>query len=440
MTDNVVALSVLVASVHTRWNSFAPKIQESLYGQYNALSAADQERVEIILLADTKSMGLGDKRNRMVELASGEYAVFVDDDDRLSDDYLISILAAIDESHPDVVTFKASVSIDGRVPKPCIYSIEWDQDHNTDVDYRRLPNHICAIRRELTLAAPFPSVQYREDALYAAGIKPLLKTQHAIDRVLYHYDYSNVTTETQMVGPPPSPEVDVVILSKSDSAELAAMTQHAIDTCRAGADDYPVNVIVVEQAPGVWHRDAVTLHRADAFAYNRFANAAAATGTAPWIMVANNDLEFEDGWLGELLAQAHDVMSPLNPGDGRQAGVGRFPIVGTTNGRHFSGWCFMVRRGLWEEIGGFDEDFRFWCADDAVIEQVVAAGVEPMLVPASRVRHLTSQTLRKESNDDGELTWAQVALFEEKYGVKKFEGDARYAAWKRSRDVNLHQN
>ena len=81
----MIDLSILVCSVHTRYDTFAPKIQKQLYDQYNALSEADQDRVETIVLTDNKKMMLGHKRNTMVEVAQGRYIVFVDDDDRIAD-------------------------------------------------------------------------------------------------------------------------------------------------------------------------------------------------------------------------------------------------------------------------------------------------------------------------------------------------------------------
>jgi hypothetical protein len=59
-----------------------------------------------------------------------------------------------------------------------------------------------------------------------------------------------------------------------------------------------------------------------------------------------------------------------------------------------------------------------------------------MLVPDARVTHLISQTIGGTAIADdpkasGELTWAMVRLFEKKYGVRKFESDARYRGWKR---------
>lgn len=224
------------------------------------------------------------------------------------------------------------------------------------------------------------------------------------------------------------PVMDVVFLSRASSAPLRDMTQRAIDTCVEFAEQ-PITVTVMEQNHRITYSHAVTVEAPVKFAYNAFANAAAALGTAPWIMVANNDLVFTPGWLAPLLAAGHPLVSPQCPEEKRQAGI-TANTVGPQIGVHFSGWCFAITRDLWERIGGFDEDFTFWCADDAVIQQVLAQGVNPMLVPASQVVHLGSVTHRSEPDLRGDRTWAQVWKFEEKYGVPKFQHSRAYARWK----------
>ncbi|WP_193323267.1 glycosyltransferase family 2 protein [Erwinia endophytica] len=430
-----VSLSILIPSVHTRWDNFAQKIQAQIFRQYNELGKTEQDRVEILFIMDTKTIQLGDKRNEMVRLAKGKYVVFVDDDDRVEPDYITSLLAAT-ASGADVITFHAKVSLDGNAPLLCRYSLKYAEDANTGNEYHRIPNHICAVKRSIVLRTPFPSKLCGEDREYAKDLRPLLRTEHAIDRVLYHYDYNRTTTETQLsqryqtqiVRRSKPPVVDVVMLSKGDTEERRAMTQHAIDTCREGAGANNVNMIVIEQAENVRYAGAVTLFEGREFAYNSFANRGIKTGYAPWVMVANNDLEFMPGWLDQLLKFQHPVMSPASPGDSRQQGITKNE-TGTVNGKHFSGWCFMLSRQLWEKIGGLDEDFRYWCADDSVIEQVRLAGVLPMLIPTSHVKHLVSKTGGTALPD--EMTWGQVHLFEQKYGIKKFENDQRYTAYKK---------
>lgn len=417
-------LSVLVPSVSTRRNTFAPKIAEELFGQHERLRPEDASRVEVLILSDAKGMVLGDKRNAMVRMASGKYVVFVDDDDRVEPDYLSAMLRMC-EYDADVVCPQASVSIDGAAPKICHYSIKFPSNRNLPRGYQRLPNHLCAVKRSIALRAPFPSKLCGEDSDYAELLRPMLHTERQVGRVLYHYDFDSRLTETQG-----GPLVDVVMLSKASDPKMVEMTQRAIDSCIAGAAPGRANVLVIEQQEGVAYNNAKVFHDPSPFNYNQFCNKGARLGSAEWIVFANNDLLFNNGWLKALLSANHPVVSPVDPNRRSQRNI-RSNMIGWENGVHFSGWCFMVRRSVWEAIGGLDEDFAFWCADDSAIEQLRAVGHAPMIVPGSVVHHLSSVTVGDTSKDDGSRTWAMVDRFEKKYGVRKFVGDARYTEWKK---------
>lgn len=431
----MIDLSVLICSTHTRYQSFGLAIQDQIWRQYAALPADYQDRVEILMLTDNKKMMLGQKRNDLVDIAQGRYVAFVDDDDRLEYDYLSSLIEATD-SDADVITFLVSVSLNGEPPKICRYSKEYLADRNTATGYERLPNHICCVKIDIASQVSFPNVVYGEDCTYSKLLRPMLRTEHAIDRVLYHYDFNADTTETQqhlkarLSRRPRDPVVDVVILSKADSPEMHAMTQNAINTCIAGANRMPVNVIVLEQQPGVVYRMAQTVEIPGEFNYNRFANRGVMLGSAPWIMIANNDLVFNDGWLHHLLIAEHPVVSPKCPHDKRQQQFTE-NTTGCVVGQHFSGWCFMMQRQIWREIGGFDDDVRFWCSDNAVMQQLQAIDIEPMIVPAAQVEHLYSMTLKRVKDDD-DLTWRQVAIFNDKYDQHILEHHPMYQRWMQS--------
>lgn len=431
-----IKLSVLIPSVHTRRSTFLPKALEMIYRQYERLSPEQQSEVEILTLVDNKKMMLGAKRNTLIDIAQGEYIVFVDDDDRIEPDYLYSLLEAIEYSGADCITFLASVSINGGKPHICRYSKDFGRDYNTPTEYHRIPNHICCVKKSVSLKSSFPNIKYQEDAGYSKVLLPHISSEYKINKVLYHYDFNEQTTETQehiaaqrlKKNPVPS-VIDVVFLSRASNAQYRQMTQTAIDTCIRGANGLSVNCIVIEQEPNVIYDNAVTVYHDAPFRYNAFMNLGARHGTAPWIMFANNDLVFSDGFAHELIGANNPVVSPFEPNDPRHRHVTENE-KGYQNGRNLCGWCFMMKREAWSQIGGLDEDFKGWFADDAVIEQVRRIGIAPMVVKNAVVKHLGSKTLNALPQDErDELCWSQLELFNRKYNQNKFHDNPHYKAW-----------
>lgn len=426
-------LSILVCSTHNRYNTFLPKILDQLFGQLKQLSPEQQKEVEIITLIDNKTIMLGTKRNNLIDISRGDYIAFVDDDDRVASDYLSSLLEATSEGKDvatgvriDVITFIASVSINGEQPKPCHYSPSYEADFNKPDSYHRLPNHIMCIRRELAEIVRFKPILYGEDSDYSKRLKPLIETEFHIEKTLYFYDYNIETTEAQehqrekLQAQRNKALCDVVILSNAKTPALKELTQQTIHTLMYSEKAGTFNIIIIEQAD-VSYPKTQTIHIPGEFNYNQFANIGILKGRAPFICVANNDLLFQQGWFSEMMRQkASPVMSPKNPGDRRQADI-RVAEGGYEVGRHFSGWCFVIRRTTWEMIGGLDEDFPFWCADNATVEQLKAIHVSPVLVPNSLVRHLASQTLATLGQiEKEEKTTTQVRKFNQKYNQNLF--------------------
>jgi len=417
-------LSILVCSTHNRYNTFLPKILDQLFGQLKKLDPEQQKQVEILTLIDNKTIMLGTKRNNLIDISKGDYVVFVDDDDRVADDYISSILEAT-EKEPDVITFIASVSINGETPKPCHYSSMYDADYNEPDRYHRLPNHIMCVKREHAEATPFKPILYGEDSDYSKRLKPLLNTEFHIGKTLYFYDYNIETTEAQEYQREKLQEqrnkarCDVVILSNAKTQALKEMTQRTIHTLLYSEKAGTFNIIVIEQTDVSYPRTQ-TIHMPGEFNYNQFANLGVLKGRAPFVCIANNDLIFMRGWFSEMIQHKLMVMSPKNPGDRRQAGI-RVTECGYQVGRHFSGWCFVMRRTVWEQIGGLDEDFPFWCADNATVEQLKALNITPALVPNSHVQHLASETLKTLSQiEQDKITVDQVHKFNRKYSQNLF--------------------
>lgn len=186
-------LSILVCSVLNRRNTFLPSILDELNKQTH-----DKTDVEVICVVDNKTRMLGIKRNDLVNMAQGDYITFVDDDDKLSPDYVSELLKAIDENNGvDVINFIVNVSINDSGFKPCYYTVENKNDFNRDNSYHRLPNHIMCIKRQICIETPYKPILYGEDSAFSKELAPKIKTEHIISKILYEYHYNSNTTETQ---------------------------------------------------------------------------------------------------------------------------------------------------------------------------------------------------------------------------------------------------
>lgn len=227
------------------------------------------------------------------------------------------------------------------------------------------------------------------------------------------------------------PDVDVVMMSKADTPQLAAMTQRAIYSAHEGAGEHHrLNVVVMEQGRARYDGAQTVDKSEDHFNYNRFANEGVKMGQAPWLVVANNDLVFDPGWLDALLRANHPVVSPLSPGYHRMMHVLHYER-GWEVGRHLAGWCFMMARWVWNELGGLDESHDFWCSDNVVMDQLRAKGIKPMLVRGAVVHHTVSATLVREDRAvQDDLTWGELHQYNQDHNQRHLVNDPRYIAWK----------
>ena len=181
-------LSILVCTVPSRVHTFLPRIIDLLMLQ-------NTQDVEILYLGDNKTMTVGAKRNALLSISKGDYVVFVDDDDYISDDYVEKILEAIKEGS-DCITFGVMCSINDGDFKPVKYSLSYNKDFNTPTEYHRLPNHIMCVKRELVDWVRFSDKSYGEDIDYAKRLKKYLLTETRIPDILYYYYFNIKTTET----------------------------------------------------------------------------------------------------------------------------------------------------------------------------------------------------------------------------------------------------
>ena len=214
--------------------------------------------------------------------------------------------------------------------------------------------------------------------------------------------------------------IDVIILSFAKSEEHRAMTEECLSSLFKSEKENMFNVIVIESAREIKYENVTVIHPNTEFNYNKFANIGVKSGNSEWICACNNDIIFHEGWATELLKHGHSSMSPKCPNNPLQRHLSGV-VKGYETSKHISGWCIMLRRHTWTKIGGFDEDFAFWCADDSYREQLLVHGIEHYLVCDSLVTHKGSKTIKTVDRDTNhKLTTEQAKKYNAKYDRNLF--------------------
>ena len=158
-------------------------------------------RVEDIKLCDDKEMTIGEKREKLYQMANGLYSWQIDDDDDIADNAIELILNAI-KSNPEIpcITFREKCMING-VYKSSNHSIRYSQwiDNQDGFDYVRSPFYKDVIRTDIAKSVPFPKIRYNEDEQWSKALYPLLTDEIHIDKELYHYIY-NETNHNERYG------------------------------------------------------------------------------------------------------------------------------------------------------------------------------------------------------------------------------------------------
>jgi glycosyltransferase involved in cell wall biosynthesis len=159
--------------------------------------------VELLMLRDNRWQNIGEKRNQLLRAATGDYIVFVDDDDELLEGYFDKVLPALD-SGADVICYDQEAIVDGATAKiTCALGNPMMQFVPHAV-IRRPPWFWCAWKRELAASYRVPEsfvdangVTHHEDVLWLRHLWVEAKTQTRIEAVLHRYNYNSDTTTLQ---------------------------------------------------------------------------------------------------------------------------------------------------------------------------------------------------------------------------------------------------
>ncbi len=190
-------LSILICSLDNRKEELT-KLHTHLIKQIEDNNIGNE--VEILIFTDDGKYPVGMKRNALIGAAQGDFTCFIDDDDWVSNDYVITIYEAI-KNNPDIdcVGIKGILVSKDLGNKQFIHSLKYDEYTEDKMFYYRPPNHLNPMKKSLTGKYKFPVQNFGEDFNWAMRIckDGVLKNEVFIDKILYFYNFEYTKSQTQ---------------------------------------------------------------------------------------------------------------------------------------------------------------------------------------------------------------------------------------------------
>lgn len=170
----------------------------SRHKQAEALAAeiakqAEGKPVEHLVLFDNRNQTVGAKRNACLRAASGDYIVFVDDDDAVEPQFVDAILSAV-QTQPDFVTYRQKVVWNGQPGEVQFHPNNPDEGLRVGGVTRRNLWHTCTWRRDLVAECVFPHIMDGEDFAWAVQARQRVSRGVHIDKVLCSYYHDEALT------------------------------------------------------------------------------------------------------------------------------------------------------------------------------------------------------------------------------------------------------
>lgn len=175
-------LSILICSLPERCKELSFLLTE-LFSQ-----CKKTKEVEVLIDIDNQVKTIGAKRNHLLNMATGDYIVFIDDDDMISSNYISLVLDAL-KTNPDCAGINGVMFNAGIKDRPFTHSIKHGSWYTGEDAYYRTPNHWNPIKRSIALQVMFKEINWGEDHDYSNRIFPLLKSEVYINEPIYYYRF-----------------------------------------------------------------------------------------------------------------------------------------------------------------------------------------------------------------------------------------------------------
>jgi glycosyltransferase involved in cell wall biosynthesis len=396
-------LSLLVPTLPSR-AAFLRRLRAQLEPQIAA------RPVELLTLMDDGSTPTGTKRNQLVEMASGRYVAFIDDDDRVSPDYVQTLLDGCAQD-VDAVCIRGEHRLLGSPRTDEFIDIPYQlQGHSTvggRTTYLRGAQHLDALRREIALAVLFPPLWVDEDRQHtrALHLSELIQTWHSIPHATYFYDdlcpRPAATAPRLAIVMPCFGHADVTLRSVESLMEATTEPSFRLILIDDGSPDEGETASLLAGLQFRWpDRITVWFNHAN-LGVNATWNVGIALAyamNAEHLAIVNNDLVFSPSWEQPLLSALEDprvgVVSPMStfgpepPPDWPRGGLRQVNPAGYLGYMPLLGAAFVSRLALWDRLGPIPETMRIYWGDNWIAQGAQNLGLEVGYDHESYVHHL----------------------------------------------------
>lgn len=192
---NHIRWSILICTVDTRQNQFLALYKNLIH---QITESRLHNEVEVIFFKDNCIEKVGLKRNKLLQSARGDYVCFIDDDDRVCNDY-VPYLHSLLRTNPDCLSLIGIFSEPGARTRKFYHSIRYKKYINMGSKLYRPPNHLNVIKSSIAKQFEFPTMNCDEDYNWAMKIcnSGILKNEVKVKKPIYFYDFDSNKTLTQ---------------------------------------------------------------------------------------------------------------------------------------------------------------------------------------------------------------------------------------------------
>jgi len=199
-------------------------------------------------------------------------------------------------------------------------------------------------------------------------------------------------------------DIDVILLTYTKDDRIYNMTKQCVESIINSEKNHNFSIKLIEtEKTGKYRYDydeVETIVPKEEFNYNKFLNIGLKYCTNEWILISNNDTEYVDGWLSEMLKQFEKdnellSMSPYCPiwnVHKNNFKEKKEVFYGHRTSYELTGWSILLNRKVIDIIGNFDEQFSFWYQDNDYSMNLQKHKIKHGLVKNSIVLHHLSKS------------------------------------------------